>query len=449
MSKATLDQGRRKAHQRNGSAGAEAPPADPPSVCLTTPAPPRWPAPPDPLAFHGLAGKLVRAIEPHTEADSAALLVQLLVMFGNAAGRRPHCYIEAARHGLNEFAVVVGESANGRKGTSFNHVRRLFEQPAPDWTADRIMGGLSSGEGLIFNVRDPGPEPTEKNKVADPGVLDKRLMIVEPEFANVLRVANRQTNTISVVIRNAWDGVTLRTMTRNNALKATDAHISILAHITPEELRRELTDISMLNGFGNRFLFIAAKRSKLKPFGGQLPPGDLERLQAAVATALDHARRLDRLEMDTAACRLWEQTYETLTTAPAGAMGAIFNRAAPHVRRLAMIYAAMNRALAVNQDHLSAAIALWHYCAESARFIFGNSTGDRLADDILEHLRDAADRGMTRTDLTNALGRHQSASRMSEALNTLERYGLARQKERTETGGRPAETWYVTGGRSS
>jgi hypothetical protein len=443
-----LDRARRESHQKRSSPGPQAA-ADGPPPNPTTPAPPRWPAPADPLAFHGLAGEVVRAIEPHTEADPVALLVQLMVMFGNAAGRGPHCYIEAARHSLNEFAVVVGESANGRKGRSFNHVRRLFEQPAPDWTADRIMGGLSSGEGLIFNVRDPGPEPTDPKKTADPGVLDKRLMVVEPEFANVLRVANRQANTISVVIRNAWDGVTLRTMTRNNALKATDAHISILAHITPEELRRELTDMSMLNGFGNRFLFVAARRSKLKPFGGRLPPGDLERLQGAISAALDHARTLDRLDMDQAACRLWEEAYGTLTTAPPGAMGAVYNRAAPHVRRLAMVHAAMNGAETVNSDHLSAALALWHYCGESARYIFGGSTGDRLADDILEHLRGAGELGLTRTGLSAALGRHQSASRMTEALTTLEQARLARRELRTDTGGRPAETWYATEGRAS
>lgn len=447
MSDTALDRARRDRNQRKAAIGPDAPTGDGPPPNLTTPAPPRWPAPPDPLAFHGLAGHVVQAIEPHTEADPVALLVQLLVMFGNATGRGPHCFIEAARHGLNEFAVVVGESANGRKGTSYSHIRRLFEQPAPDWTADRIMGGLSSGEGLIFNVRDPGPESADPKKPADPGILDKRLMVVEPEFANVLRVANRQANTISVVIRNAWDAATLRTMTRNNALKATDAHISILAHITPEELRREMTDISMLNGFGNRFLFVAAKRSKLKPFGGQLPAGDLDRLQASVAAALDHARALDRLELDQSASRLWERAYEALTTAPPGAMGAVFNRAAPHVRRLAMIHAAMNGEHAVNPDHLSAAIALWHYCAESARYVFGSSTGDRLADDILEHLRGAADRGMTRTELSAALGRHQSASRMTEALTTLERAGLARREQRDDTGGRPAETWRASEGR--
>jgi hypothetical protein len=449
MSETALDRARRSARQTGGSASQQAAAHEAPSLDFTTPAQSRWPAQPDQLAFHGFAGELVQAIEPHTEADPVALLAQFMVLFGNAVGRGPHTFIEASRHGLNEFAVIVGDSANGRKGTSFNHIRRLFEQPAPDWTADRIMGGLSSGEGLIYNVRDAGPPSADPKKPSDPGVEDKRLLVVESEFANVLRVANRQTNTISAVIRNAWDGITLRTMTRNNALKATDTHVSILGHITPEELRRELNDISILNGFANRFLFIAAKRSKIKPFGGRLPDGDLDRLQRAVGNALDHARHLDRLDLDQAARELWESVYGKLTTAPPGAMGAIYNRAAPHVRRLAMIHAALNGRDSVSDEHLAAALALWQYCADSARYIFGDSTGNQLADDVLEYLRAALDRGMSRTEITNALGRHVSASRLTEALTTLERARLAHREEIKDTGGRPAERWFTVGGRAT
>jgi len=48
----------------------------------------KWPAPLNSAAFYGLAGDIVRTIEPHTEADPAALLVQALVTFGNAAGSK-------------------------------------------------------------------------------------------------------------------------------------------------------------------------------------------------------------------------------------------------------------------------------------------------------------------------------------------------------------------------
>ena len=46
-----------------------------------------WPAPPRAAAFTGLAGEITRAIEPHSESDPLAILVQLLVCFGSAIGR--------------------------------------------------------------------------------------------------------------------------------------------------------------------------------------------------------------------------------------------------------------------------------------------------------------------------------------------------------------------------
>src|SRR5215467_2467853 len=48
-----------------------------------------FPAPPSAAAFHGLAGDIVYRIEPHTEADPTAILVQTLIAYGNAIGRAP------------------------------------------------------------------------------------------------------------------------------------------------------------------------------------------------------------------------------------------------------------------------------------------------------------------------------------------------------------------------
>ncbi len=78
-----------------------------------------WPEPPNPLAFHGLAGRAVDIIGPHTEADRTALLVQMLVAFGNAAGRGPGWRVGADVHHLNMFVALVGDTATGRKGTSW------------------------------------------------------------------------------------------------------------------------------------------------------------------------------------------------------------------------------------------------------------------------------------------------------------------------------------------
>jgi hypothetical protein len=120
------------------------------SAVTTTP----WPTL-DERALYGLADDVVRVIEPHTEADLVALLIQTRDAFGNVVNRQPHCVGEADYHALNEYAVLVGMTTKGRKGTSSGHVKRLFAPVDPTWAQECIQEGLSSGEGLIWAVRDP------------------------------------------------------------------------------------------------------------------------------------------------------------------------------------------------------------------------------------------------------------------------------------------------------
>ncbi len=208
-------------------------------------------------ALYGLPGEIVRLIEPHTESDPAAILLQFLVTFGNCVGPGPCYYVEATRHGLNMFALLVGETAKARKGTSWRRVKRLFDGVDPDWINDRVMGGLSSAEGLIAEVRDDGEPPP-----------DRRLLIVQDEFASVLRAMPREGNTLSPLLRSAWDGGTLRTLVKRDPLKATGAHISVIGHITRPELLRYLNDTEQHNGLANRLLFSCVRRSKCLPEGG-------------------------------------------------------------------------------------------------------------------------------------------------------------------------------------
>jgi len=46
------------------------------------------------------------------------------------------------------------------------------------------------------------------------GVEDKSLLVVEPEFGSTLRVMSRGGKHPSPVLRLAWDGKTLQTMTK-------------------------------------------------------------------------------------------------------------------------------------------------------------------------------------------------------------------------------------------
>jgi hypothetical protein len=114
----------------------------------------RWPTCAHRDAFYGLAGEVVQAIEPHSEADPHALLVQFLVAVGNAAGRYAGFEAESTFHGTNLNALIVGPTSKARKGSAWNQASRPVALADDDWPA-RVVSGLSSGEGLIYAVRDP------------------------------------------------------------------------------------------------------------------------------------------------------------------------------------------------------------------------------------------------------------------------------------------------------
>jgi hypothetical protein len=96
-------------------------------------------------------------------------------------------------------------------------------------------------------------------------------------------------------------------MVKNDPNIATDAHISIVGHITDDELLRELDRASMANGFANRFLFACTKRSKLLPFGGGLDEIRVVELGHDVMAALEKARTVARphIEMTPECQKLW------------------------------------------------------------------------------------------------------------------------------------------------
>jgi hypothetical protein len=400
----------------------------------------QWPEM-DPAAMHGLVGDIVEAVSPHTEADPAGILINLLVQFGAVIGRSPHTPVGATRHGVNLYAVTVGQSSRSRKGTAGNEVRRIIDEADPSFRA-RIMGGLSSGEGLIYAVRDPIWQPDRKTgemKIVDSGVDDKRLLVVETEFSSALRVMTREGNTLSEQIRRGWDGDDLRSMTKNSPLSASKPHIAMIGHITQPELMRELSETNQLNGFANRFLFAVVRRSQLLPDGGALDESTLYGLAERVEQAVQAARLRGELRRDPEAAEMWHAVYPMLTAERPGMFGAITARAEAHVLRLSLLYALLDDAPAIERPHLAAALAVWEYAEASARFIFGDATGNPIADQILTALR--RNGRMTQTQISDLFGRNQKAGRLEQALTELLRAGRVRTWQGEAASGRPPAYW--------
>lgn len=342
-------------------------------------------------AYHGLPGKIVRLIEPHTEADNAALLIQLLAGFGSLIGKTAHFRIGGDYHYTKLFAVLVGATATGRKGTSWSEIKRLLVRVDESFQ-DVTQNGLSSGEGLIYHVRDPqtaskpikergGAISSYQDEVTDEGSKEKRAFVIEPEFARVLKVMSREGNTLSTVIRQAWDTDRMSVMTKT-PIRSNDAHITIVGHITETELLRTIKETETANGFANRFLWLCVRRSKYLPDGGNLADHDLNDAVSKIQTATKHARLTQEIKRDSQASDRWRSIYRPLSDGHGGLLGSVTSRATAQVMRLACVYALLDLSDVVHLEHLEAALALWHYCEDSAKYIFGESPGDKLANEI-------------------------------------------------------------------
>lgn len=408
-------------------------------------APPPVPEP-DPLAdvaYYGVIGEIVRKLEPQTESDPAALLTQLIISIGSIIGRQCYVQVESTQHWPNLFAVICGGTASARKGTGWRRVRNVARQIDDTWP--RCGSGVASGEGVIDAVHDAeyGLDKKGRKVLKRGAVEDKRLLIVEEEFGRLLRVSGREGNITSQVLRDAWDGGDLRSMARGAGITATEAHISLIGHITLEELMEVQTGSSVANGFYNRFLWIYSKRSKVLPFGGievdlQAEVASLQRILAArLEESERHGRSPLRMRMSSACNDLWEEAYGRYT-AEGHPMKA---RALPLILRIALILAYTEPNLyEIEPRHLTAAEAIVAYSMRTIDRTTRHATANTTINRILAAIE--LNRTMTSTEIHNAFSRHISGREIQEACAELVRKGLVRKSTMPAIGGgKPKTLW--------
>jgi hypothetical protein len=96
-------------------------------------------------------------------------------------------------------------------------------------------------------------------------------------------------------------------------MKATGAHIAIIGHITIDELQRTLTTTDAANGFGNRFLWLCVRRSKLLPDGGAFHTVDFNPLLMKLREVLTKAKSIQQMRRDEDAKTAWHAVYPVLS----------------------------------------------------------------------------------------------------------------------------------------
>jgi hypothetical protein len=383
-------------------------------------------------ALHGLAGRAVRTIAPHTEAHPAAILLQLLAVFGNLLGRGPHCMVDATRHALNLYVVLVGDSSKARKGTSWSQIARLFAEVDQPWLSTRVSTSRLTAGTLLQSLRNQQPP------------AGHRLLALSEEFASVLHTLKSGNGALSPLLRCAWDSGHLPPSDTHHHLQAPPTHFSLIAHITQRELAQNLHHTEAHNGFANRCLWGWVQRSNCLPDGGTLNPNELSAIARELRRALDWATSAPELlfRRDHLARELWYDCYPALSQLRPGLRGAATSRAEAQVLRLSAIYAALDSTSTIALPHLEAALAVWHYCYTSAALLFGMSTGDPIADRIRQAI-EASTAGLSKNQIRRLFHGHVESNRIDAALEKLAVLGaLAPRNE--PTAGRPSTVWLTT-----
>ncbi len=410
----------------------------------------------NPDALHGFAGEVVAALDPTTEADPAAVLFVLLAWAGCYLGADAHILAGNTNHPARIWPLLVGASSTGAKGTAVAAVNQFTRVVDQEFGITNTASGLSSGEGLINRVRNQrGTDPNDKN--FDEGVTDKRLFVNEPEFASVLARSRREGSTLSMVIRNAFDGYPLQTITSGNPLYSTGHHITIVGAITPSELVQRMSGVDIANGFANRFMLVCSKRSKLLPLGGEPSRNDMARLSGVFSRRAQKVRGgvpVRQMEMTQAAKDLWTDQYMARHAVEMldGPAASLRGRWHAHSIRLAVSYALLDGATQVDKAHIQAGLAAWDYSEASTQHIFGDEDADPDLSRLAEHVDNADIGGLSRKHINKVVfNGHKGAKELNvlcAKLLALGRYRSIEVPAEGGRGGRPTTFYFRIGGTS-
>lgn len=394
---------------------------------------------PDPACLYGLVGDIARIGSENTEANPYAVAAAAITYLSCAVGRGPFMRVGNNWHHANQYALHVGRSNVGRKGTALGIIRRIDrklrdisldshgESPFQPQLHD---GGLSSREGLAMLIHDAYREGQEEV----PAIEDKRLLVVEEEFANILQQGKRDGNTLSAALRTCWDGHAIKPATKTNRVWASYPHVAVLSAITPSELKALIAQRDLSNGFLNRFMLYWAERPRLVPFPRGASNEAVQELAERVLDVLQYCnadqyvhRDVLEVTLSPEACTIYEEAYRGELNDRSGGerVTAIMERRPTIALRLAMLFALTDKAAIAGPQHIEAALAWARYSAESVRFIFSSAAEEAetaeandAADRILEFLQ--LRMKVTRTDITkDCFKGHTTKTVIDAALDEL------------------------------
>lgn len=388
----------------------------------------------DPKCLYGLVGDVALAGSDGNETNPFAIALNFLSYISCALGRGIYLPVGNTAHHPRLFGLHVGRSGRGRKGDSLSLVIKIHEainSLDPCISPQIHRGGLSSREGLATLIHDGFKQGNQEV----PAVEDKRLWVVESEFANILQQGRRQGNTLSTALRDCWDGVCIKPATKTNRVFASRPHVCMSGAITPDELISLLGARELSNGFANRFLIIWAERTQITAFPQSTPNATISELAERTLNVLNfakvggssHKENHIQMAITPEAKAQYNAIYVKHLSQDHGIerVNAMLERRAPLLLRLAMVFAMCDRTIHIETAHLDAANAWIKYFTDSVQFVFTTASESVRTTLAIEHSHLVLNflsqrKTATRSDISrHCFKGHASKSEIDCCLNYL------------------------------
>jgi len=363
-----------------------------------------------------------------TEASDAFLFGGYLVVTGLVLGRNASLDSGVEVY-PNTYTTNVGASGRTRKSTAQGYARRLLERVAPE--VEHSLG-IGSPEGLLQLFC--GQEGTPR-----------RVLIDLNETASLLRKgAQEGTRGLLPFLATLYDcPPSARLPNRSDDLKADLPFLSVYGSTTAEWFCSALSLDDVRGGLAGRFLYITGKEKSPIPFP---PPPNLKALAEAEGilskVKADH-QGPKRYGLSQEAHRVWSEWYiaERAREYPTLILEVLAQRLHLHAWKLALVFAAIERSLEINEEQVRAACAFADYQRAIQGAVFGgleDSAAVKTDRRILAALKRHGP--LAGWELQQKV-RHLDAETLARRLAALARLGAIEERPR----GR-GKAWHLLGG---
>jgi hypothetical protein len=350
-----------------------------------------------------------------TEAPDAYFFGAFAAALGCLLSRNVSHYY-AGRLPPNWYSALVGPTGDFK---SIAIARAESICRAVDPTIE-VLPGIGSGE-ILMDVLG--------RKQEGKPVLPRVLLRLD-EFANVLVKGRQEYSTLVPLLTELYDGGDrVGLPTRGNPVIVGHPRLSIVALSTQEWIESKMREDDARGGFANRFVYWVGPLKDPLADPPRPDEGAEQLLMDEVRAALEYWNTQPGevvLPRSSEAAEVWRQfylglrprleTWHELTRA-------LLQRIHQHVRKLAVLYAGLERKREITAEIMQAAVAMADYWIASARHVFrmfGLGKESRIEARVLEILRQ---RGgpMKVYQLHRAIGGRITSDRLSRLLDGMDR----------------------------